>query len=180
MVAALFASPSVLSATVEGRRCLNAASKYGQEYMRTIWTAQLLVFCAMPVGIILTLYTKTALFLKRSAENLPAERLDVRRVRHRKKLAGMIVAITVVFFVSYAPNFVVRVLVAWSVIGHDSSFTLYASFVSYCLFFSSTCFNPFTLYFISSKFKHLFKRYLFFWLETKTIPHGKNKFERLR
>lgn len=55
LVAALFASPSVLSATVEGRRCLNAASKYGQEYMRTIWTAQLLVFCAMPVGIILTL-----------------------------------------------------------------------------------------------------------------------------
>ena len=162
IMAVTFAVPSLMLATLEGDRCLNAATHFGKEYMHTIWTAQLLVYCVLPVILIMILYIKTAFFLRQSTRRIPGNVQYSGLIRQRAKLAHMVVTLTVVFCISYAPNFLVRVLVAWSVMDQHSSCTLYVSFVSYCLFFSNTCFNPIALYLMSSKFRALFRTYIFF------------------
>jgi hypothetical protein len=152
-----FALPTFLTATVE-RRCF--FSPYGIEYTQRTWAIQLIVYCVIPVLIIAVLYVRTACHLKDSVKNMPGERQAAVQARGRNRVANMVIILTVVFSLSFIPNFVLRVLFVWSVIETTSITTYLMSFVSFCLFFCNSCFNPIALIYMSTTFKDLFFRYI--------------------
>ncbi|KAJ4440247.1 hypothetical protein ANN_08386 [Periplaneta americana] len=113
-----------------------------------------------------TLYTATvdvrcltARLLKQSAKEMPGE-TQLSAAQGREKVANMVVVLTLVFSVSYVPNFLLRVLFAWAVSEHDSDFTFFVSFASFCLFFLNSCFNPIALLSISIPIRDLFLKYI--------------------
>ena len=152
-----FALPAFLTATVD-TRCLYTAPD--DEYIRRTWTIQLLVFCVIPVFVICFFNLRTAHHLKQSVRNMPGENHTTVQAEGRKRVANMVVVLTTVFCVSYVPNFLLRVLFVWSVIEHDSQVTFALSFMSFCLFFCNTCFNPLALFSMSTTYRHLFLQHL--------------------
>jgi Leucine-rich repeat (LRR) protein len=152
-----FALPTFLTATVE-RRCF--FSPHGIEYTQRTWVIQLIIYCVVPVSIIALLYVRTACHLKDSVRNMPGEGKAAVQARGRNRVANMVIILTVVFSLSYIPNFVLRVLFVWSVIETTSITTHFMSFVSFCLFFCNSCFNPIALICMSTVFKDLFFRYI--------------------
>lgn len=152
-----FALPAFLTATVD-TRCLYTAPDH--KYLRRTWTIQLLVFCVIPVFVICFFNLRTAQHLKESVHNMPGENQTTVQAEGRSRVANMVVVLTIVFCVSYVPNFLLRVLFVWSVIEHDSEVTFAISFMSFCLFFCNTCFNPIALFSMSTTYRHLFLQYL--------------------
>jgi hypothetical protein len=152
-----FALPAFLTATVD-TRCLYTAPDDG--YIRRTWTIQLFVFCVIPFFVICFFNLRTAHHLKQSVRNMPGENQTTVQAEGRNRVANMVVALTTVFCVSYVPNFLLRVLFVWSVIEHDSEATFAISFMTFCLFFCNTCFNPIALFSMSTTYRHLFLQHL--------------------
>jgi Leucine-rich repeat (LRR) protein len=152
-----FALPAFLTATVDSR-CLYTAPD--DEYIQRTYTIQLLVFCVIPVFVISFLNLMTAHHLKESIRNMPGEGQATAQAEGRSRVANMVVVLTAVFCVSYVPNFLLRVLFVWSALEPDSELTFLISFISFCLFFCNSCFNPIALFSMSTTYKHLFFKHL--------------------
>jgi Leucine-rich repeat (LRR) protein len=152
-----FALPAFVTATVD-TRCLYTSPD--DEYIRRTYMIQLLVFCVFPVFVISFLNLMTAHYLKESVRSMPGERQATVQAEGRSRVANMVVVLTAVFCVSYIPNFLLRVLFVWSVLEPDSELTFIITFISFCLFFCNSCFNPIALFSMSTTYRDLFFRHL--------------------
>ncbi|XP_069703996.1 uncharacterized protein [Periplaneta americana] len=117
------------------------------------------VVLCIALCVITLLNVRTARLLKQSAKEMPGG-TQLSAAQGREKVANMVVVLTLVFSVSYVPNFLLRVLFAWAVLEHDSDFTFFVSFASFCLFFLNSCFNPIALLSISIPIRDLFLKYI--------------------
>ena len=142
--------PAYLSATVVDGQCLYCPPG-NKDYLRNVLTFQLLIYCLAPAVVITFLYIKTSLFLRESVRRIPGEIKNNYHAQNRLIVANVVLILAVVFVVSYLPNYILRVLVAWSVIDIENVFL--PSFFTFCLFFCNTVFNPISLFIMSSKFK---------------------------
>ncbi|KAJ4439883.1 hypothetical protein ANN_08012 [Periplaneta americana] len=152
-----FALPTFLTATVE-TRCYYAP--YGVEYLQRTWTIQLFVYCILPVIVITALHLRMVQHMKESVRALPGVPQDTVQSRGRMRVANMVIVLTAVFCLSFVPNFLLRVLFIWSVLEHESVTIVVVSFISFCLFFCNSCFNPIALIYMSSAFRSKFKKYI--------------------
>ncbi|XP_069675892.1 uncharacterized protein [Periplaneta americana] len=126
------------------------------DYIQRTWIIQLLVYCIIPVCLIGFLSARTALFLKKSVQSIPGEQRLDRQVTSRSRLANTVIVLTVIVCLSYVPNYLLRVLVVWSVIEPQSEPVFYTCFLSYCLFFSISCFNPLAFLYLGPRFRESF------------------------
>ncbi|XP_069695609.1 slit homolog 2 protein-like [Periplaneta americana] len=136
-------------------------------YIRRTWTIHLFVFCVLPVLLICFLNFKSVRYLQVSIRRMPGERQPAHQVHSRIRLANTVMVLTGVFFVSYFPNFLLRVLFVWSLLEAESRTTFLVSFWSFCMFFFNSCFNPVALFCMSTTFRNLL-------YETVTCGHVKS------
>ena len=148
--------PAYFSAVVNVR-CLYCPPG-NQDYIRNVWTFQLIVYCLLPAATIIFLNVKTSVFLRESIKNIPGEIKDNVRARNRKTVADVVLILAVVFLIIYLPSYVLRVLVAWYVVDINEIF--FVSFLTFCLFFCNTLINPVSLFIMSTKFKSYAFHYL--------------------
>ncbi|PSN39050.1 hypothetical protein C0J52_10108, partial [Blattella germanica] len=159
--------PSYLQATVI-TRCYSSPPG-SDDYIKIIWTCQLLLNSFFPVLTIIFLNILTAYTLKTSIREVPGEKRKHQRHENRNTVANVVTVLSVVFTLSSIPNFLLRTLVSFSI--WTSEDVLWYSFVTYCLFFSHAIFNPIALFIMGSKYKFHLKQYLnFFIKESKPIP----------
>ncbi|XP_069674047.1 toll-like receptor 6 [Periplaneta americana] len=151
------AFPAFLTAKVD-YMCLY--SDPAVEYIQRTWSIQLFVYCVVPICTVTFLSARTALILKSSAQKIPGEQRMDWQILTRARFANMIIALTVIMCVSYIPNYLIRVLVVWCVIEPQSSLVFYLSFISYCLFFCSSCFNPLAFLWVSPRFRNIVCSYV--------------------
>ncbi|PSN47386.1 hypothetical protein C0J52_11172 [Blattella germanica] len=123
------------------------------EFLRRTWTSQLVVYCIAPAICICILNALTANRLKKSVRKMPGVSQQTSLAERRKTLANMAVVLAVMFSFSYVPNFILRALVAWGIVDTESIFLV--SFITFCVFFFNSIFNPVALFVMSSKFKSL-------------------------
>ncbi|XP_069696517.1 uncharacterized protein [Periplaneta americana] len=123
------------------------------EYFRMTVTFQLLVFCVIPVCVIVYMYVMTARNLVQETNCSNEEN------RRRKTLAKIVIGIAIVFFISFVPYHVLFTVVFWS----EEFFSLalgYLMFACSCLLVLNPCLNPVSLCCTSVTYKKLFKHYL--------------------
>ena len=147
--------PAYHFATVH-TRCLSFLTG-NEEYIKRMWTFQLVVCCLIPCISITVVNLKTSQYLERSIRNIPGEIRNNSNIKNRSNVSNMVIVLTIVFIISYVPNFLLRVLVAWSIVNIEN--ILLISFFSFCLFFCNTVFNPISIFIISSKFKSYASNY---------------------
>ncbi|KAJ9588682.1 hypothetical protein L9F63_018014 [Diploptera punctata] len=137
-------------------RCLYCPPN-NEEYIKRVWIYQFIVHYFLPAVVICALNTMTSRYLRRSVKNLPGVVNDNIRTKNRKTVANIVSILSAIFVFSYLPNFILRVLVAWSVIDREN--VVVYSFVSFCLFYCNTLFNPISIFIMSSKYKSYFFKY---------------------
>ncbi|PSN51538.1 hypothetical protein C0J52_09937 [Blattella germanica] len=159
--------PSFLAATVHDR-CL--ASPPGRaDCLQKAWTFQLFMNSLMPVAAIASLNVATAYILKESISKAPGELRNESRYKNRNSVANIVTTLSLVFTLSYVPNAVLRTLVSWNVWAIQEVF--WYSFVSYCLFFLHTLFNPFAVFVMGSKYKTHLMKYVRVFIKEKEIAN---------
>ncbi|PSN40932.1 hypothetical protein C0J52_16261 [Blattella germanica] len=159
--------PSYFSATVQ-TRCFSSPPER-QSLVQRSWTFQLLMYCLLPVLSILILNIMTAYILKTSIGKSPGVLRNKSRDKNRNVVANTVVILSVVFIVSYVPNFALRTLVSWSILEVEEVF--WYAFFTFCLFFFHTLFNPFALMTMGSKYRsHILGYISCFTKEKKLIP----------
>lgn len=84
-----------------------------------------------------------------------------KQVRARKKIAKIILVITAMFVVCWAPRYIYVFLSGYHVPSLHFSKMRYFKSTSYILSFLNSCINPPSLYFMSADFKRYFNHYLF-------------------
>ncbi|KAJ9599312.1 hypothetical protein L9F63_010206 [Diploptera punctata] len=140
-------------------RCLSCRPD-NQEFIRRIWSFQFIVCCVIPSIGVTVINVMTSLHLKESVRRIPGAIKPNIQASNRQNVANMMIVLSVIFIISYTPNFILRLLVAWAVVDIQNIFV--TSFFSFCLFFCNAVFNPISLFIMSSKFKSSALRYFKF------------------
>jgi hypothetical protein len=172
-----FAVRTAVTADVTNGTCSSISAWYGLEFSKNIVLLNFFVFCIVPLSVIAIFYGLTARHLVASARDMPGETSpnNQRIIDARKKGAKVVLALTVVFFISYVPWYLWQVVFYWGNYSNDYKTATYTYTFLYYFFFGNLCFNPVALYCVSSTFRNYFNQYLLCYCKVK----AKNKVEQV-
>ena len=121
------------------------------------WT-QLIVYCIIPILVVVCLEAFNYLFLSENVSRLQVESPGVSKVEdRRKRFLNLPIILAFVFTLSYFPTYLMKVLVAFSIVDIENMLFLPTLF-SY-LFFCNSIINPVILFTMSPKYQTILRRY---------------------
>ncbi|XP_021933818.1 carboxypeptidase N subunit 2-like isoform X2 [Zootermopsis nevadensis] len=159
-VAAALAFPAFLWASNDSGKCSYAPNNDGVNFIPYVTLIQLFIYSIMPLCFIVLIYTVTERYIVFKSPKL-AGKLDEKKMCIRKELSKVAVILSIVLFVSYAPNIIMRVLIGFSIVNQNLDITKVFVFLTDCLFYSNTWLNPLALYCTCSTYKSNFKRIVY-------------------
>ncbi|KAK3914368.1 Neuropeptide CCHamide-1 receptor [Frankliniella fusca] len=133
-----------------------------------IVTFHAVAYYALPFLVIFVFYALMARRLLHSAKTLPGEHQGHgparnRQVRARRKVARVVLAFVMVFWVCFTPHHIFALW--WHCLGANpqqdyNDWWHYFRILAFCLKFLNSCANPIALYCVSGVFRKKFQRYL--------------------
>jgi hypothetical protein len=99
--------------------------------------------------------TQIARRLNQSAKNIPGEIRYPEKEKSMIKSARMMMALAVVFVITYFPFHIWTVLVRFVQVDRKSPIMTYALHFTKQLLFANECFNPIAVFIVSTKFRKL-------------------------
>jgi hypothetical protein len=130
------------------------------EYPRPMVTADLIVFRAVPLLITVVFSGLTAYRIRRSVREIPGEATGQQQLQHSRMVSStVLIALTFLFVVSYAPFFLFHFLI--EVVGISMTNWKYALVdeVTYHLRFVNCCLNPIVLFVMSKRYRRYIRKY---------------------
>jgi hypothetical protein len=160
--------------------CVENMILYLTPYYKLVVIFELLVSSVIPLCVITFTYTMTALHLKESSRSI-SEGSQNPQLNTCRNTAMLVVGLTVVFMISYVPyhilwNYVIctESMDVYSSIYFNLDFgkydVLYPHLISTYFLLINPCLNPVALFFTSSPFRQLLKRYLTCCCKTNSPP----------
>jgi hypothetical protein len=163
----------VLVATVWGIGCIvsvshsvSAYSENDQCYAASLqnasplYTADLITFCAVPLFIIAVFSGLTACRIRQSAREIPGEATGQQQLQHSRMVSStVLLALTVLFVLSYGPYFLVIYLISVDHISFPSRELIWLVITTHYLRFVNCCLNPIVLFVMSKRYREYIKRY---------------------
>jgi gastrin-releasing peptide receptor len=148
--------PHAAAAYIKIENCKAVSSVY----LVPVYTSRLIVFCVVPLLITGVFSGLTAKRIRRSVREIPGEATGQQQVKHGRMVSyTVLVTLTALFVVSYAPFFLFKFLVF--VVGISMSAWEYTLFnnITYHLRFVNCCLNPIVLFVMSKRYRGYIKRY---------------------
>jgi Leucine-rich repeat (LRR) protein len=155
--AAVSALPVFFLATNDSGKCSYAPNSYGFYFIPYVTLIQLLIYSIMPLCFIILIYTVTERYIVLKSPKITGK-LDEKKICIRKQLSKIVVILSFVLFISYAPNMIMRIVIGLSVVNQNSDVIKFFVFLTDCLFYSNTWLNPLALYWTCSTYKVNFQR----------------------
>jgi gastrin-releasing peptide receptor/ATP-dependent RNA helicase UAP56/SUB2 len=119
----------------------------------------LILYCVIPIVAIATFYLMTSWRLRQSVRKMPGEAMRQETARHaRVRSSNVLIALIVVFVISYTPIQLFRFIELWY-FGGGYLFD-YVDLIAYSLLSLNSCFNPVALYVASGTFRRYYNRYI--------------------
>jgi len=117
------------------------------------------VYCVVPLLATTALSTVTSKKMRHSVNKMPGEVVGQQRVRNaRTRSANILIALIVVFAISYVPYYLFLFLYHYFNVEKLGFLQMYI--ISYTLIFVNSCCNPVALYAASGNFRKYFNKYL--------------------
>ncbi|KAJ9582294.1 hypothetical protein L9F63_003423 [Diploptera punctata] len=161
VLAMLLATPHTIHAGVYNGNCYGASIELHSYYSTFITLFDFILFCTIPVIIIITLSLSSSYAIKTSVKNMPGESMGMdHHIKSRIVSSNILIGLSFVSAVSYIPLYLFMFIYAWSDIQVESSTYIAIYLVLHTLTFANCCFNPISLYIFSKKFRRYFNRYL--------------------
>ncbi|PSN55726.1 hypothetical protein C0J52_28497, partial [Blattella germanica] len=132
------------------------------DHCKVITMIEFVCICLIPLFIIVCSTLSSTQLINKSIRSIPGESYFIHTLKKTRTLSSYIlIALTIVFIVSYVPYHTFHLAHAWSFyyFSPREYFTLCLG-TSFLRFFNP-CFNPIALYSVSRAFRNYFNRYLF-------------------
>jgi gastrin-releasing peptide receptor len=148
--------PHGVAAFTENGNCNAFSSGHGG----TLYTADLFMFCVVPLLITAVFSGLTAYRIRRSVRKIPGEATGRQQLQHSRMVSStVLLALTVLFVVSNVPFFLFQFLAFVVEISMASwNLTLF-NVVTYCLRFVNCCLNPIVVLVMSKRYRGYINRY---------------------
>jgi hypothetical protein len=156
-VSTTLAFPALLSASNDYDKCIYAPISYGFYFIPYVTLIQLFVYSIVPLCFVLFIYSVTERRIILKSQNFTEKMHGYKRIT-RRQLSKIVVSLTSVLLISYAPNMVMRFMISMSLVNQNSDVSKIFVFLTDCLFYSNTWLNPLALYYTCSTFKADFQR----------------------
>ena len=147
----------------------HAAAAYGENELcnevspgsaSTIRTIDLITLCVVPLPITAVFSGLTAYRIRRSAREIPGEATGQDQLKHSRMVSSRVLfALTVLFVVSYMPDFLLAFLTCVFDINKSFMEFHWISIGVNYLKFVNCCSNPIILFVLSKRFRVYIKRY---------------------
>ena len=138
--------------------------EWGDAYQKFHAMFRFVVYFALPIAVITTFYLLMARILLLSSSHLPTEGRTQgqanRQMETRKKVAKVVLSFVAIFVACWLPRHVYLLWYHYDP-GLYNMFWHVFKIVGFCMSFINSCVNPFTLYILSSRFRHYYNCYLF-------------------
>jgi hypothetical protein len=148
--------PLAVPANTKNEKC----EAISLEYLVPMYTVALFAFCVVPLLITAVFSGLTAYRMRRSIREFPGEATGQEQLKHSRMVsANLLIGLTVLSFVSYAPFCLFNFLIF--VVGYSMSFweSLLVNTITYYLRFANCCLNPIVLFVMSKRFRGYIMRY---------------------
>jgi hypothetical protein len=126
----------------------------------TLVTSDLITLCVVPLLITAVFSGLTAHRIRRSAREIPGEATGQGHLQHSRMVSSrVLVALAILFVVSYGPFILVQFLM--DVVGIPTSYRdFHLAFpITYYMRFINCCLNPIILFMMSKRYRGYIKRY---------------------
>ncbi|KAJ9581637.1 hypothetical protein L9F63_023178, partial [Diploptera punctata] len=106
-IVVLYAVPAIIFAKTEQEYC-----KYAEDVFLYHASVELAVMCIFPVVLVSVFSTMASIRLKKSAENIPGEKMgQEKRIRDRIITSRVLIGLVVIFVSTYLPKYLFDVLI---------------------------------------------------------------------
>ncbi|XP_023703732.1 carboxypeptidase N subunit 2-like [Cryptotermes secundus] len=156
-VSTTLAFPALLSASNDYDKCIYAPISYGFYYIPCVTLVQLFIYSILPLFFMVLVYTITQRRILVKSQKVAGKISEDKQIT-RKQLSKIVVSLTSVLIISYAPNMIMRILVSLYLVNQNSDITKIFVFLTDCLFYSNTWLNPLVLYYTCNTYKRDFQR----------------------
>ncbi|KDR09647.1 neuropeptide CCHamide-2 receptor-like isoform X2 [Zootermopsis nevadensis] len=147
------ALPSALVKDFYNWHCLSIGDGY---FVKIMVVVSVLLYCVVLPSVMFVCSILAARHLKRSARNMPGDTRYRIQEQLRNRSARVMVALAVVFVLSYFPFHVMILLIHCVDVSERNPLVFYSLHVSKHLLFANGCFNPIALIVVSGTFRKLF------------------------
>jgi hypothetical protein len=130
----------------------NDRKRQGLQYVSVL---NLVLYCLIMPSLMFGFSTQIARRLNKSAKNIPGEIRHHQQEESRIRSARMMMALAVVFVITYFPFHVWTALVRFVSVDIKSPVMIYALHFTKQLLFANECFNPIAVFIVSTKFRKL-------------------------
>jgi hypothetical protein len=151
--------------------CSPFPEEYGMPYVKGLVLFRFFGYYAGPLCVIAGFYILMARHLLISTKNIPGEiQGQVNHVRARKKVAKMVLAFVIIFFLCFFPYHTFSLWFHFYPNAKEefNEYWHIYRIVGFCLSFLNSCINPIALYCVSKAFRKYFNRYLLCWCHKET------------
>jgi hypothetical protein len=125
------------------------------EGLHYVTVLNLVLYCLIMPALMFGFSTQIARRLNRSVKNIPGEIRQQMLQESRIRSARMMMALAVVFVITYFPFQVWVVLVRYMWLDIKSPIMIYALHITKQMLFANGCFNPIAIFVVSTKFRKL-------------------------
>jgi hypothetical protein len=136
--------------------CLNDKED-GRHYVSVI---NLVLYCLIMPSLMFGFSTQIARRLKQSAKNIPGDNCHQMLQESRIRSARIMMALAVVFVITYFPFHVWVVLARWVSVDIQSPIMIYAHHFTKQMLFANGCFNPIAMFAVSSTLRKMLVRHV--------------------
>jgi gastrin-releasing peptide receptor len=148
--------PHGVAAFTENGNCNAFSTGHGGP----MYTADLIMFCMVPLLITAVFSGLTACRIRRSVREIPGEATGQGQLQHSRIVSSTVLfALTVLFVISNVPFFLFQFLTFVVQISMTSWSLALFNVVTYCLRFVNCCLNPIVLLVMSKRYRGYIKRY---------------------
>jgi hypothetical protein len=128
------------------------------QHFGAVSTADLTVFCIVPVILVAAFSVTAASRIRKSVSSIPGEGTGQEHMRHNRMVsATVLVALVVLFVVSYTPDFLYKFLILEIGIVTPPWEFLLVNTITYFLRFVNCCLNPLVLFVMSKRYRGYMK-----------------------
>ncbi|XP_069702215.1 leucine-rich repeat-containing protein 15-like [Periplaneta americana] len=160
LIAGSLAFPAIISATIENDICKYAPEYYGPNFIPRAILIQLLIYSLLPMIFIILMYIVTERYMVLKSIKFSGK-INEKKMFTRRKLSRIVLSLTLVFFISYAPNIFMKLLISWSFVNQDLVIVKVFVFLTDCLFYSITWLYPLAIYISCDIYRGHFKRVIY-------------------
>ena len=134
--------------------------EYSRDKFGPVSSADLIDFCVVPLLIAAVFSGLTAYRIRRSVSRIPGEATGHEQLKHDRMVSSnVLVALTVLFVVSYTPDFLLKFLIIQIDINVSDWEFILINVTTYFLRFVNCCLNPVVLFVMSKRYRGYIKRY---------------------